>query len=98
MNLTLLRTRLDRVPTCAHLHDYTVRDYFKPVGRLYQVRAPTRPELAWFWSITVHVDPRAEVKTSGTAAELADARAAFRASWQKWLRWKAKTGFDSKAG
>jgi hypothetical protein len=32
------------------------------------------------------------ISTSGTAADLEDAKAAFRVSWQKWLRWKAKTG------
>jgi hypothetical protein len=47
------------------------------------------PELAWFWSITVYVDPRAEVKISGPAADLATAKAAFRASWREWLKWKA---------
>jgi hypothetical protein len=90
MRLTLYRTRLEHVPACAHVHDYTVRDRAEPVGRLYQVRASARPELAWFWLITVYLDPRAEIKTTGTAADLAEAKAAFRTSWRKWLKWKGR--------
>ena len=70
----------------------------EPIGRIYRVRAPGRPELAWSWAITASFDPSAEVSTSGTAADLEDAKAAFRANWQKWLRRKAKTGFDSRQG
>jgi hypothetical protein len=88
MTLTLTRTRLDRRTSA---EDYTVRDDGEPVGRLYKVHAPARPELAWSWSITVYVDPRAEVTTSGTVADFADAKASFRTSWRKWLAWKAKT-------
>ena len=88
--LALRRTRLDQVPADAHLEDYTVRNNGEAVGRLYQVRAPAVPELAWFWSITTYVDPRAEVKINGPAADLATAKAAFRASWREWLNWKPK--------
>src|SRR5262245_66610153 len=88
MRLTLYRTRLAHVPTYAHVHDYTLRDRADPVGRLYQVRLSARPELAWSWLITVYVDPRAEVRTSGTASDLAEAKAALRTSWLQWLKWK----------
>ena len=98
MALKLIRTKLDRVPPDAHLHDYAVHRNGEPIGRIYRVRAPGRPELAWSWSITASVDPSAEVSTSGTAADLEDAKAAFRANWQKWLRRKAKTGFDFRQG
>jgi hypothetical protein len=90
MRLTLYRTRLAHVPAYAHVHDYTVRDRADPVGRLYQVRSSARPELAWSWLITVYVDPRAEVRTSGTADDLAEAKAAFRTSWLEWLNWKRR--------
>src|SRR5262245_23622625 len=90
MHLTLYRTRIAHVPADAYVHDYTIRDRADPVGRLYQVRSSAGPELAWSWLITVYVDPRAEVRTSGTAADLAEARAAFRANFRKWLKWKRR--------
>ena len=90
MRLTLYRTKLAHVPAYAHVHDYTIRDRADPVGRLYQVRSSARPELAWSWLITVHVDPRAKVTTSGTADDLAEAKAAFRTSWVEWLKWKRR--------
>jgi hypothetical protein len=90
MHLTLYRTRLAQVPADAYVHDYTIRDRSAPVGRLYQVRGSASPELAWSWLITVYVDPRAEVRTSGSAADLAEARAAFRANLRKWLKWKRR--------
>src|SRR5262245_27179238 len=90
MHLTLYRTRIAHVPADAYVHDYTIRDRAEPVGRLYQVRGSGRSELAWSWLITVYVDPRAEIRTSGTAADLAEARAAFRANLRKWLKWKRR--------
>jgi hypothetical protein len=88
MRLTLYRTKLEHVPAYAHVQDYTVRDRGEPVGRLYQVRVLAGPKLAWSWLITVHIDPCAEVRTSGIAADLAEAKAAFRTSWRQWLKWR----------
>jgi hypothetical protein len=90
MHLTLYRTRIAHVPAYAYVHDYTIRNRAKPVGRLYQVRGPAAPGLAWSWLITVDVDPRAEVRTSGTAADLAEAKEAFRTNLRKWLKWKRR--------
>jgi len=90
MHLTLYRTRIAHVPADAYVHDYTIRDRADPVGRLYQVRSSAGPELAWSWLITVYVDPRAEIRISGTAADLAEARAAFRTNLRKWLKWKRR--------
>ena len=55
MALKLIRTKLDRVPPDAHLHDYAVHRNGEPIGRIYRVRAPGRPELAWSWSMTASV-------------------------------------------
>jgi hypothetical protein len=52
--------------------------------QLANAGSSARPKLAWSWLITVNVDPRTEVRTSGDASDLAEAKAAFRASWLKW--------------
>jgi hypothetical protein len=80
------------------LQDWDVLDDDgKPVGRIYERHAPASPDLAWFWSITESVEPRSGLRTSGMAATLDAAKAAFRDTWDKWRTWKAKTGFDSGA-
>lgn len=87
MALTLRKTDLATVPVFAHLADWTVFDDDQPIGRIYEEHPPSRAELAWSWSI-----PRARVAISGRAANLADAKADFAASWDAWKAWEATVG------
>jgi hypothetical protein len=91
MALTLRRTRIEP-------QDWDVLDDGKPVGRIYERHAPGNPDLAWFWSITAYVEPRAGLRISGMTEKFDAANAAFRATWEQWQSWAAKTGFNSSAG
>jgi hypothetical protein len=44
------------------------------LGRIYEDRH-TLPDPRWFWSITVYVDPKQGINTSGRAASLDEAKA-----------------------
>jgi hypothetical protein len=55
----------------------------RDVGRLYEDRN-NRPELRWFWSITVYINPKLGITTSGRAASIEDAKAQFLTNWQNW--------------
>ena len=72
----------------AHPSPYTARSLpgirTKPVGRIYQHHAPASPDQAWFWSITVYVEPRSALRTSGTASTLDEAKFAFKSSSESW--------------
>ena len=85
-------------PATADLEDWIVLDDGKPIGRIYQRHAPANADVAWFWSITTYVEPRAGLRTSGTTGTLDAAKAAFRAAWEQWQSWAAKTGINSGAG
>ena len=62
--------------------DYTVFEEGRPIGRLYEDRhAP--PELRWFWSITVYVDPKFGIRTDDRTATLDHAKEQFRRSWER---------------
>jgi hypothetical protein len=52
------------------------------LGRIYEDRQ-TLPDLRWFWSITVYVDPKLGIKTSGRAASLDEAKGPFLSNWQR---------------
>jgi hypothetical protein len=54
----------------------------KDVGRIYEDRH-SRPELRWFWPISVYVNPMLGITTSGRAQSLDEAKAQFLASWEK---------------
>jgi hypothetical protein len=54
----------------------------RDVGRIYEDRH-SRPELRWFWSIAVYVNPKLGIATSGRAATIEEAKAQFLANWQK---------------
>jgi hypothetical protein len=43
----------------------------------------SRPELRWFWSITVYVNPKLGITASGRAPSLDDAKPQFLASWER---------------
>ena len=66
----------------------------KPVGRIYEWHSTAGSDQAWFWSIAEYVEPRSGLRTSGTASTLVEAKLAFRASWERWRVWAARTGFD----
>jgi hypothetical protein len=85
-------------PATADLEDWIVLDDGKPIGRIYQRHAPANADVAWFWSITTYVEPRAGLRTSETTGPLDAAKAAFRAAWEQWQSWAAKTGINSGAG
>ena len=62
--------------------DYIVCEDGKAIGRMYEDRQ-TLPELRWFWSITVYVDPKRGINTSGRAASLDEGKAQFLSNWQR---------------
>ena len=62
--------------------DYTVIEDGREIGRMYEDRhAP--PELRWFWSITVYVDPKLGIRTDGSTTTLDNAKEQFRRSWER---------------
>jgi hypothetical protein len=52
--------------------DYIVREDSRAVGRIYEDRY-TLPGLRWFWSITMYVNPKRGITTSGRAPSLDEA-------------------------
>jgi hypothetical protein len=79
--LTLRPTGLSS-PAYRDWLDYVIVEDGRDVGRLYEDRH-SRPELRWYWSITVYIDPKLGITTSGRAASLEDAKAQFLVSWHK---------------
>jgi hypothetical protein len=78
--LTLRPTGLRNSAAFADLADFAVYEDGEPIGRIYEQHAPAFPDQAWFWSITAYVDPALGSVTSGRAASLDDAKAAFLAN------------------
>jgi hypothetical protein len=62
--------------------DYVIVADDRAVERIYEDRH-TPPDLRWFWSITVHVDPKQGITTSGRAASLDEAKTQFLTNWQR---------------
>ena len=81
MPLTLRPTGLSS-PVYADQPDYIDCEDGKAIGRMYEDRH-TPPDLRWFWSITVYVDPKQGINTSGRAASLDEAKAQFLSNWQR---------------
>jgi hypothetical protein len=79
--LTLRRSGLSS-PAYRDWLDYVVLQDGRAIGRMYEDRH-SRPELRWFWSITVYVNPKLGITTSGRAASIEEAKAQFLANWQK---------------
>ena len=86
MPLTLRRTHLAS-PVYEHLGDYEVLEDGRSIGRIYEIRAPTRPDLAWFWSITVIGAHRAGIRTNGRTKTFEDAKAEFKQNYDSWKQW-----------
>jgi hypothetical protein len=78
--LTLRPTGLSS-PAYRDWLDYVIVEDRRAVGRIYEDRH-SRPELRWYWSITVYIDPKLGITTSGRAACIDEAKAQFLASWQ----------------
>jgi hypothetical protein len=79
--LTLRPTRLSRDPDA---NDWSIHKDGQEIGRLYEDRTASRPENAWFWSITVMGPARHKVRTDGRAPTLEQAKAKFRTSWAEF--------------
>jgi hypothetical protein len=72
-------------PVYVDRQDWTILDEGQPVSRIYE--DATAADLRWFWSVTVYVDPKTGIRTSGKVATLDDAKAQFEAAWRRWLAW-----------
>jgi hypothetical protein len=81
MPLTLRRTGLS-FPVYADQVDYTVLKDGREIGRIYEDRH-SRPELRWFWSITVFVGSRPGIVTGGRTPTIEEAKRAFLENWEK---------------
>jgi hypothetical protein len=79
--LTLRPTGLSS-PAFRDWLDYVIVEDGRDVGRLYEDRQ-TLPDLRWFWSITIYVDPKPGITTSGRAATIERAKEQFRQSWER---------------
>jgi hypothetical protein len=79
--LTLRHTALSS-PAYRDSIDYTVVKDGRAVGRMFEDRH-SRPELRWFWSITVYVGPKQDITTSGRAPSLEAAKGQLLTNWQK---------------
>jgi hypothetical protein len=62
--------------------DYDVFDGERDVGRIYLVDAHGGTE-SWFWGVSFEVTRR---KSYGYALSLDEAKAAFRAEYERWQR------------
>jgi hypothetical protein len=89
--LTVRPTQLSRNP---RTKDWCVYEDGQEIGRLYEDVTASRPENAWFWSLTVMGPSRDRVQTNGRAPTLEQAKADFRAQWEAFKR-EAK---DSDSG
>ena len=76
-------------------NDWSVFDNGETVGRIYEDRAAHLPEGRWFWALNEAAGDahQAGVRTSGRAATLDHAKAAFRASLDGYKAWR-----DSESG
>jgi hypothetical protein len=86
MPLTLRPTEL-APPVYEDIADYEVLDDGESIGRIYEIRAPMRPDAKWFWSITVIGAYRAGVDTDGRTPSFNEAKAQFRANYERWRVW-----------
>ena len=90
MVLSLRRTRLEKQPVFADLQDWQVLEDGNEIGHVYEQHAPASPDQAWVWSITVPLDMRAKVVTSGRAPTIDQAKQDFLKSWSAWTAWLAR--------
>jgi hypothetical protein len=78
--LLLRRASLSRGGGEWQADDFDVFDGDRSVGRIYRVNASTE---AWFWGVKFDLTGR---ETYGNAETLDEAKASFRAEYEKWLK------------
>ena len=79
-----LRMRRTSLASPAYLGraDFTIYDQGHAIGRIFKDR--TRPELRWYWSITMIGAP-CRNPDGWPQPTLEQALAEFQANWRKWL-------------
>jgi hypothetical protein len=83
MTLILKRASTSRSSGQWQDEDHDVLADGKVIGRIYEdASASTPPDMRWFWSIT-EIVPAMPNMTNGHAATLDEAKAKFRAAWEK---------------
>jgi hypothetical protein len=90
MPLTLRPTGLRQSAAFAHLADYSVYDDGREIGRISEEHAPSRPEVAWSWSIIVMGEARGQVPTDGYAATFDEVKRQFAECWERFKAWPAQ--------
>jgi hypothetical protein len=91
MTLTLRHTWPDRpFPK----EDWLVFDDGVEVGRIELDTAAYRPEAQWSWALSGAADRAYQfqfgARPTGHAPSLEDAKAGWRAAYERWLAWKAE--------
>jgi hypothetical protein len=81
MQLILRRANTSRISGSWQDEDYDVFDGDQDVGRIY--RLDDRPDSNWFWGVSFQITKR---KSYGYATSLEEAKAAFRAEYERWKR------------
>jgi hypothetical protein len=83
MALSLCPTGL-APPAHADRPDYLVIENNETIGRIYDEGKYVPTDIRWFWSITAfHIAPALEITTNGRVPSLDEAKAQFRATWDK---------------
>jgi hypothetical protein len=85
MPLLLRRANVSRKGGSWSEHDFDVFDGERDVGRIYLVDGYGGTE-KWFWGVSFQLTGR---KSYGHAVSLDDAKAAFRAEYERWQRERA---------
>jgi len=94
MPLTLRPTRLSDDPD---RQDWNIFDGdTQPVGRIYEDKTVSVEGSRWAWFLQVTGAGRAGVPITGRAATLDDAKAAFRASYDRWQAWSVTSAWSHK--
>jgi hypothetical protein len=75
------QSRFSGVSGPSRLHD--LRPGARAIGRIFKDR--TRPELRWYWSITMIGARHAGIQTDGHSPTLEQAQAELQANWRKCL-------------
>jgi hypothetical protein len=89
MPLTLRPTGLSSNPD---RNDWTIHEDGVEIGRLFEDLQASRPEIRWFWSITVMGPARFRVRTGNRAATLEQAKADFQTAWTAFKAANETTG------
>src|SRR5262245_1185297 len=95
MPLTMRPTGLSRDPNAKD--DWNVYDGgTEPIGRIYEDRTAPIEASRWAWPLQVMGASRACVQTTGRTATLDEAKAAFRASYERFQSWSVTDAWKHK--